>query len=178
MSPSHTDWRGRSVEGHEDPVHDDVEAGKSDCPAPVANLGSAPRRVDDVNEHDRSRNALVLSALAHPRQELLDRLLIADPWPLVGTRQRYELLPGDVISDGPTLLEGDRLVVPPMQDEGGDRDHLQDAAHVDLLDHPGEVDCGAGARAEREGWSSLSRLPGVGAHGEVGPLGRVPAKVP
>src|SRR5437762_13298852 len=42
------------------------------APLPVAKLGGAPRRIDDVGEHDRREHPVHILLAARPGEELLD----------------------------------------------------------------------------------------------------------
>jgi hypothetical protein len=63
-------------------------------PSAVAQLGGSPRRIDDVNEKDRSKDAIRFGSMAHASQEFLDlvdeRVLVADEREMVVSGQFYK----------------------------------------------------------------------------------------
>ena len=142
---------GRPIECHEEPVSggidlapsvtiqfapdDGVEVLEQVRPPSVAEFGCPQRRVDDVDEHDGRHHAIRLDAVPHPGQELLDlveSLLVTDPWPVVGARKLDERGARNVLGDVSPLRDWDDPVVPPVEDQRRNTDRGQDVPHVDL----------------------------------------------
>ena len=119
------------------------------APTLIAEIERALGRADDVGEQDCREHPVTLVRVPDARDELLDlvddRVHVSHPW-VVGVAGQLDVLRArDVLGEIAAVLDPDCPIISPMEDERGDVDRREDAAHVDLGVHPYELHQGARA---------------------------------